>query len=115
MRISDWSSDVCSSDLAFAGLEAVAHQVLGVAQQPPEAAQGGIVAVEQLLRQVEDVGQVLADGDAGDRAEAVELDDPLAGADVEALVLPIEGDLGLRQQQEILRPVRSDANTSELQ
>src|SRR3546814_17504235 len=58
-----------------------------------------------LFRSVEDVGQGLADGDAGDRAEAVELDDPLAGADVEALVLPIEGDLGLRQQQEILRPV----------
>src|SRR3546814_12799806 len=34
MRISDWSSDVCSSDLATVGLEAVGEIAIDAAQDP---------------------------------------------------------------------------------
>src|SRR3546814_8049282 len=67
MRISDWSSDVCSSDLGMAGLAAPGRQVVEVARR---GELGGLQV--QLGRQAADHdGQVI--GRAGRGAQRLDL------------------------------------------
>src|SRR3546814_9335500 len=89
MRISDWSSDVCSSDLAFAverpvaiGTQVVAGEVAGDLAQPRQEAGRVLQALEVLPGGEEGIlGDVLAGRHvAGDR-QCHRGDRVLAGTD----------------------------------
>ena len=81
---------VVVEDDAFASLEREPHQVTVLLQHPPEAAECRVIVVQHLLRQVHHVQQVLADGQPGDIAVAVQFDDALIAAHVVAIVLAVE-------------------------
>src|SRR3546814_15842052 len=98
MRISDWSSDVCSSDLAPGPGGDQRHQQRGV-DQDPRARDPGIAAVDRVLRGVADqpgrvahlVHDVVAGVDAGVAGDALVLQ---AVADVDAGRAKLHADRG---------------------
>src|SRR3546814_17639687 len=69
MRISDWSSDVCSSDLAE---EAAAEQAEAVRDVPVEIGGTGLELVGQEGRAVAELGQLESGRRVDPRAEAAQ-------------------------------------------
>src|SRR3546814_3596615 len=72
MRISDWSSDVCSSDLVGGGAQVLRHEAQGEA--------GGELAGEHLLLQLV-LGAVVAAGGGVQHVDDDEWVEPEVGAD----------------------------------
>src|SRR3546814_5607570 len=63
MRISDWSSDVCSSDLAIADIRALrGRRCVAIAPEPERPAATATAApAEQTLENIAEIGAVTAD------------------------------------------------------
>src|SRR3546814_10780339 len=110
MRISDWSSDVCSSDLGGESVEPAQHarlvwrdpqarQEVGEDDEAEDEVDGDNEGRRKIRRRRDEEG----DGGEIERDEAVaELRRALASAAVEAV-------------DRLLQPVRSEEHTSELQ
>src|SRR3546814_5906206 len=60
MRISDWSSDVCSSDLAVPALKAELSVPGGAATVPPDHFKAGSNTASELLSYADDYHEELA-------------------------------------------------------
>src|SRR3546814_20413546 len=73
MRISDWSSDVCSSDLAAGGSSAPNHQIPDFAHifhREPDALTPEPAVLHPAIGHIVDaVGGYVVDDDAADRSE----------------------------------------------
>src|SRR3546814_3677270 len=120
MRISDWSSDVCSSDLAGAvenqRIIAVAtEQIVGSVDHP--AAVDDIVAVAQrdrrgADRRVVEVDNIVAPSRIHDRTIVGDVDGTAARAGVDVARTSDRQALGIGTRIDI---TRSEENTSELQ
>src|SRR3546814_3553581 len=103
MRISDWSSDVCSSDLSSPGRNApggIARGVVGIARSRGRRIAKGEAKVRPRTRRRRPSGQAVMIGEAIER----EAEDELARAR-----RPAERAFGHRH------PLRSEEHTSELQ
>src|SRR3546814_14628852 len=82
MRISDWSSDVCSSDLAQARAQALARELEQAEARNPAQLHAGAVEPERTLQAVLDLALVLVARhvDEIDHQQAAKVADaPLAG------------------------------------
>src|SRR3546814_9536346 len=67
LRISDWSSDVCSSDLVQTGKDQVGGLVDRVVVAVPEGQPGGREAAGAITDEVDDGGELGGHGDPGVR------------------------------------------------
>jgi hypothetical protein len=94
---------VIVKDDTFTGIQTEPHHVFLVAHHLPKPAEGRVIGVQRLLRQVEYVLVVLADRDARDVSIVVELNHMLARAHVERVVLAVIGNIGFHQQLEVVR------------
>src|SRR3546814_1559715 len=120
MRISDWSSDVCSSDLLDAGLGGVVGVVeadgdkladaAGAGAEPRRALDRGQALEIELLELLERVRQQHRAGDVGDMTGQVA--QRALAVDGAGLFL---ADAPIAQQFHEFLPSRSEAHTSELQ
>src|SRR3546814_3351162 len=125
MRISDWSSDVCSSDVLAAGPDALKLFVAGVPAESP-AADEDEISTDQLTRRLEEAetvvvrAETLHDQAVQDLREIEDRDRPLAAKQAGA-----ERDQShasdriaqLEQKPDFagLADARSEEHTSELQ
>src|SRR3546814_9247462 len=92
MRISDWSSDVCSSDLALRG-ERLQPPLVEVARMVERRAQARMREQDRIFRQFEQlvergVGRMAR---VDDDTEAVHFGDPLLAERAQPLPAPLAG------------------------
>src|SRR3546814_10623060 len=108
MRISDWSSDVCSSDLlmSFRGLERVPVE---------EAKAGDIISLAGLT--VATVANTIADISVSEPLHAQPIDPPTLSMRFAVNDSPMAGREGTKVTSRMIRDrlFRSEAHTSELQ